>query len=68
MFDFGWLKSNKFEFCQKRCKISRLWREMQFSYTQPLSKPEGSEINEQIRNMTKIRAGNVNFEMLSEAW
>ena len=23
---FDWLKANEFEFCNKRCKISRLWR------------------------------------------
>ena len=42
---FGSLKGNEFELCHKRCKISCLWWNMRFSYTQSLSKPEFSEIN-----------------------
>ena len=48
---------------------------MRFSYTQPLSKPEVSEINKHIRNMTKINAASntanhsyeVNMEALMES-
>ena len=59
---FGLFKASEFEFCHKRYKISRLWRKMRFSYTRPLSKPEASEINKQIRNMTKINAQNNSYE------
>ena len=61
---FGWLKANKFEFCHKRCKLSYAV----FLYTQPLSKQEVSEINKQIRNMTKINATSNTTQSCIRTW
>ena len=54
--------------CQKRCKISRLWRKMRFSYAQPLFKPEFSEINKQIRFLTKINAASNTAKPFIRTW
>ena len=38
---------------------------MRFPYTQPLSKPEVSEIDKQIRNMTKINVASIHTNMVA---